>query len=69
MPDGWMLFNYPAQLWTPYRLGPGYGGPDRVVPVARLRPAVTIHGSGGHESFCGGLGEAFPSTNKGWESA
>src|SRR5437879_698780 len=36
MPDGWMLFNYPAQLWVPYRLGRATrGSPDRVPPLAR----------------------------------
>ena len=38
-----MLFNYPAQLWAPYRLGPEtHGSPDRVLPLARLKSGVTM---------------------------
>jgi putative ABC transport system permease protein len=68
MPDRWMLFNYPSQLWTPYRSGPGVrGGPARVVTVARLRPAVTTREAQAEmDRLAAALGEAFPSTNKGW---
>jgi MacB-like periplasmic core domain len=71
MPDGWMLFNYPAQFWAPYRLGSAVrGGPDHVLPLARLKPGVTLRqAQEAMNRFAAGLAEAFPFTNKGGESA
>jgi putative ABC transport system permease protein len=68
MPDGWMLFNYPAQFWAPYRLVPAArGSPDRVLPLARLKPGVTMRQAQEEMNrFAAGLAETFPSTNKGW---
>ncbi len=68
MPKGWMLFNYPAQFWMPYRLSPAEGGgPDRVLPMARLKPGMTLRQAQEEMNrFAAGLAEAFPSTNKGW---
>jgi putative ABC transport system permease protein len=68
MPDGWMLFNYPAQFWAPYRLGPAaHGSPDRVLPLARLKPGVTMpQAQDEMDRFAAGLAEASPSMNKGW---
>ena len=68
MPDGWMLFNYPAQFWAPYRLGrAARGSAVRVLPMARLRPAVTMRQAQEEMNrFAAGLAEAFPPTNKGW---
>lgn len=69
MPDRWMLFNYPAQVWVPYRVGPGVrDGPTRVVPVARFRRGVTfMQAQQAMDRFAMYLGEAFPSTNKDWK--
>jgi putative ABC transport system permease protein len=68
MPDGWMLFNYPAQFWAPYRLGAAaHGSPDRVLPLARLKPGVTLRQAQDEMNrFAAGLAEASPTTNKGW---
>jgi putative ABC transport system permease protein len=68
MPDGWMLFNYPAQFWAPYRLGAAArGSPERVLPLARLKPGVTMRQAQAEMNrFAAGLAEAFPATNKGW---
>ncbi|PYT27493.1 MAG: ABC transporter permease, partial [Acidobacteria bacterium] len=68
MPNGWMLFNYPAQFWGPYRLAPAARGrPDRVLPLARLKPGVTMRQAQDEMNrFAAGLAEDFPSTNKGW---
>jgi putative ABC transport system permease protein len=68
MPEGWMLFNYPAQFWAPYRLNSSArGGPDRVLPLARLKPGVTLQQAQGEMTrFAAALAKAFPSTNKGW---
>ena len=68
MPEGWMLFNYPAQFWMPYQLSSAArGGPDRVLPLARLKPGVTLRqGQEEMNRFAAGLAEAFPSTNRGW---
>ena len=67
MPDGWMLFNYPAQFWTPYRLSRAARGSADHVPLARLKPGVTMRQAQDEMNrFAAGLAEAFPSTNKGW---
>lgn len=68
MPDGWMLFNYPAQFWAPYRLdSAARGSPDRVLPLARLKRGVTMRQAQDEMNrFAAGLAEASPSTNKGW---
>ena len=68
MPDGWMLFNYPSQLWVPYRLSSKVrGGPGHVVPLARLKPGITLRQAQEEMNrFAAALAEAFPSTNRGW---
>jgi putative ABC transport system permease protein len=66
MPDGWMLFNYPAQFWAPYRVGAG-GDAERVLPLARLKSGVDLRrAQSAMNRLAANLSEAFPSTNKGW---
>lgn len=66
MPDGWMLFNYPAQFWVPYRVGAG-GDAGRVLPLARLKSGVDLRqAQSAMNRLAANLSEAFPSTNKGW---
>lgn len=62
MPAGWMLFNYPAQYWVPYRVAAApRGSPDRVLPLARLKPGVTTRlAQEEMNRFAAGLAEAFP---------
>src|SRR5579872_4811208 len=69
MPEGWMLFNYPAQFWAPARLDPAARvNPNRTFPLlARLKPSVTLRQA--QEEMNGiaiALAGVFPSTNKGW---
>ncbi len=68
MPDGWMFFNYPAQLWQPYRLRSAEaGGRDRVLPLARIKTGVIAQqAQEAMNHFAAGLAQAFPSTSKGW---
>ncbi|MGH9665480.1 MAG: ABC transporter permease, partial [Bryobacteraceae bacterium] len=69
MPDGWTLFNSPAQFWAPYRISSAaQKSPNRTFPlIARLKSGVSLRRA--QEEMNGaaaGLAEAFPSTNKGW---
>jgi putative ABC transport system permease protein len=45
MPDGWMLFNSPAQFWAPYRLdAAARASPDRVLPLPRASKRDALAG-------------------------
>lgn len=66
MPDGWMLFNYPAQFWAPYRVSVGDRN-ERIVPVARLRAGVGLRQAQAEmDQLASNLAKAFPATNQGW---
>jgi putative ABC transport system permease protein len=68
-PEGWMLFNYPAQFWAPVRLSSSArDNPSRTFPVAaRLKPGLTLRQAQEEmNAVAAALGGAFPSTNKGW---
>lgn len=65
MPEGWMMFNYPAQFWEPYRIS--RSGQGTILPLGRIKVGVTFQ-QAQHEMnrFAAGLAEVQPSTNKGW---
>lgn len=69
MPEGWTLFNSPAQFWTPYRLSPAdRKSSNRIFPlIARLKRGKSLRQAQEQmNGIAAGLAEQFPSTNKGW---
>ncbi len=65
MPEGWMLFNYPAQFWAPYHVTAM--GSERVLPVARLKAGINLRQAQNEMNrLATRLSDAFPATNKGW---